>query len=353
MSRLGARSHRGMVTAPHHLAAQAGRDVLREGGNAVEAAVATAATLAVVYPHMTGIGGDAFFLVAEPDGAAWSVHGCGGAGARVDAALYAGRAAIPWRGPLAANTVAGAVSGWAAALERLGGTLPLARLLADAIGHAEDGVAVTHGGAAIATAKGDELRIQPRAYAATFEPEGRPLREGERLRQPRLAATLRRLAAEGIASFYTGALAAEIAADLVDVRSPIEAADLATHTATTPAPLHARVTGATLRNSAPPTQGAASLLILALFDRLHVDAANGFAHVHGLVEATKRAFLLRDTHCGDPATHAFDWQALLSDGAVLERMAGEIDPTRALPWPRSSATGPHAGSRPPTRTAAW
>ncbi|MBU2016026.1 MAG: gamma-glutamyltransferase, partial [Alphaproteobacteria bacterium] len=168
----------GMVTAPHFLAAQAGCDVLKDGGNAVEAAVAVAATLAVVYPHMTGIGGDSFWLVAEPDGAVHSVHGCGGAAARADLGLYAGMDAVPTRGPLAANTVAGTVSGWAAILESGGGRLPLSRLLRDAIHHADTGVAVTSGGAAIAAAKGAELRIQPGAYAAIFEPEGRPLREG-------------------------------------------------------------------------------------------------------------------------------------------------------------------------------
>lgn len=339
MSGFSPQSYRGMVTAPHHLAAQAGRDVLRDGGTAIEAAVATAATLAVVYPHMTGIGGDSFWLVAEPDGTVWSAHGCGAAGARVDLPLYEGLSAVPWRGPLAANTVAGALSGWAAVLERGGGTMPLARLVADAIDHAEKGVAVTAGGAAIAAAKSSELRDQPGAYAATFEPGGRPLREGERLRQPRLAETLRRIGTEGVDSFYRGALAADVAADLAEVGAPLDAPDLAAHAATTPPALYTRLRDATLYNSAPPTQGAASLLILALFDRLRAEAADGFAHVHGLVEATKRAFLLRDVHLGDPAFCAYDWQALLDDAGRLDRLAAEIDPARALPWPQPSALG--------------
>jgi gamma-glutamyltranspeptidase/glutathione hydrolase len=333
------RSHRGMVTAPHHLAAQAGLDVLRDGGDAVEATVAVAATLAVVYPHMTGIGGDGFWLIAEPDGGMHAVHGCGGAAAAADLSLYAGLDAVPTRGALAANTVAGTLSGWAAALAGGSGNLPLDRLLRDAIHHAQAGVAVTRGGAAIAASKGAELRGQPGAYAAIFEPAGRPLREGDRLRQPLLAATLRMLAANGFDDIYHGALADLVATDLAALGSPVSRADLAAHAATRPPPLHATIAGATLYNSAAPTQGFASLLILALFDRLKADGADGFDHVHGLVEATKQAFLLRDRHVGDPAFHDVDLQALLDDDDALARMAAAVDPARALAWPRPSAAG--------------
>lgn len=330
---------KGIVTAPHRLAAEAGLSVLQDGGNAVEATVAVAACLAVVYPHMTGIGGDGFWVIHEPDGAVHGIHGCGGAAGSVSLDLYAGLKAVPFRGPLAANTVAGTISGWAAALESAGGSLPLERLLRDAILHAEAGVAVTAGQAAIAEAKGPELRMQPGAYAATFEPEGRPLREGDVLRQPVLAETLRGLCDEELASFYSGALAADIAEDLVALGSPVSASDLAAHVAYRPEPLTVRLKGAQLWNSAPPTQGAASLLILALFDRLAAGAVDGFDHVHGLVEATKQAFLLRDKHMGDPVFDGFDWQALLDDAAALDVMAARIDPARALPWPQPPQWG--------------
>jgi gamma-glutamyltranspeptidase/glutathione hydrolase len=328
---------RGIVTAPHHLAAEAGRDVLRDGGTAIEATVAVAATLAVVYPHMTGIGGDGFWVIREPDGRVHSIHGCGGAAASVDLALYAGHEAVPTRGPLAANTVAGTLSGWAAALE--GGTLPLERLLRDAIRHAQDGVTVTAGGAAIAAAKGDELRIQPGAYARVFEPAGRPLAQGDTLRQPLLAATLRTLAANGLEDFYTGELAALIAQDLATVGSPVSAEDLAAHRSSRPEPLTTHITGAQLYNSTPPTQGFASLVILALFDRLIANAPDSFAHVHGLVEATKQAFLLRDVHVGDPQHTPYDFQGLLGDPAALDELAARIDPERALPWPQPPQWG--------------
>lgn len=329
------RAHRGMVTAPHHLAAQAGLGVLQDGGNAIEATVAVAATLAVVYPHMTGIGGDGFWLVAEPDGATWAIDACGGAAAAADLALYAGLDAVPDRGPLAANTVAGTISGWQAALARSGGTLPLSRLLRDAVHYAECGVAVTKGGADILSAKGAELRRQPGAWAAVYG----GCAEGALLRQPALGATLRRLAEEGLDAFYRGALAADIARELQALGSPVALSDLQLHAATTPDPLHARVGDTTLFNTAPPTQGVASLLILALARRLPTARAESFAHVHGLVEATKQAFLYRDRHVGDPAYMQVDPQALLDDAAALDAMAARIDGERALPWPHPPQLG--------------
>lgn len=332
-------ARQGIVTAPHFLAAEAGRDVLRDGGNAIEATMAVAAMLSVVYPHMTGIGGDGFWLIREPDGRVHSIHGCGGAAAKADLSLYAGHETVPTRGALAANTVAGTISAWAAALEGEDCSLPLERLLRDAIRHAEDGVDVTEGGAAIAAAKDDELCAQPGAYAAIFEPDGRPLAKGDRLRQPMLARTLRRLVESGLDDFYRGDLASLIAEDLAALGSPVSLADLGAHRASRPAPLDVPIRGARLYNSAPPTQGFASLAILALFDRLGADAPDTFAHVHGLVEATKQAFLLRDAHVGDPAYTGFDFQGLLSDASALDALAAAIDPARALPWPQPPQWG--------------
>jgi gamma-glutamyltranspeptidase/glutathione hydrolase len=327
-----------MTTSPHHLASQAGLGVLRDGGTAVDACVAIAATLAVVYPHMTGLGGDGFWLIAEPDGGIHAIDACGAAAAAADLALYAGLDAVPWRGPLAANTVAGTVSGWGAAIER-GGRLPLGRLLDDAIRLADEGVPVTDGGAEVAAAKSAELCAQPGAYARIFEPEGRPLRAGDTLRQPALAETLRRIAAGGPSSFYDGALAADIASDLAALGSPVSVADLAVHRAIRPAPLQVAIDGATLYNMVPPTQGLASLLILAIAGRLSAGEADGFAHVHGLIEATKQAFLIRDADVGDPAYMTLDPQSLLDDGAALDALAAAIDPAHALPWPQPANPG--------------
>ena len=190
-------------TAPHHGAAQAGLGVLRDGGNAVEAAVAVAATLAVVYPHMTGIGGDGFWLIAEPDGAYMRSHGCGGAAAKADLALYA-RARNRAHARAAGGEYRGRHDfGLGAALEQAAASCRSRDCCASDRAMPKPAWRLRAGGAAIAAAKGGELRDQPGAYGAIFEPDDRPLREGEMLRQPRLAQTLRRLAARGLDGFLT------------------------------------------------------------------------------------------------------------------------------------------------------
>lgn len=335
------RSYRGMTTSPHHLASQAGLNVLQDGGDALEAAVAIAANLAAVYPHMTSIGGDTFWLVAEPNGETWCIDACGAAAEAADLALYrdAGLNAVPWRGPLAANTVAGAISGWGKLLERSGGGLTLERILRDAIWHAENGVAVTRGGAELMAAKDAELK-DVAGFAAVFRPDGRAMKEGERLKQPALARTLRTIAKNGCRDYYDGALARSIAADLAKVGSPVSAADLAAHRAEIRTPLSVRIRNAQLFNMTPPTQGFASLMILALFDRLGVTEAEGFAHVHGLVEATKSAFAKhRAINLGDARFMKAEAQSVLDDAAALDAMAAAIDMKTASPWPRPTEPG--------------
>lgn len=333
------RSYKGITTAPHHLASQTGLDILKDGGTAVEACVAMAATLAVVYPHMTGIGGDGFWLIRDPDGRVHGIDACGAAAGKADLDLYRGLREIPWRGPLAANTVAGTISGWRDALSGDAGTLSLARLLRDAIDLANNGVAVTRGGAEIAAAKHTELVSQRGAYGEIFTSGGSALKEGDRLRQPALALTLSMLAENGLQDFYSGKIACSIAADLAALGSPVTADDLAAHRVSEPLPLSVQVSGVRLYNTAPPTQGLASLLILALFDRLKAQTGEGFDHLHGLVEATKQAFLVRDAHVGDRAFMTIDPQALLDDMAELETMSVRIDRAKALEWPRPSALG--------------
>lgn len=333
-----AASLRGMVTAPHHLAAQSGLDILKRGGTAIEAAVATAAALAVVYPHMNSIGGDSFWIVREPDGSVHGVSACGAAAQGATLDLYKGHTRVPWRGPLAANTVAGTVSGWEALLQRMVDPLPLEALLEAAIHYAERGIVVTKGGAETAAAKDAELKDQF-GYGVLFRPDNRPLKEGAILTQPALAATLKALAAKGLRDFYDGDLARAISADLGRAGSPVSGEDLRAHRAATPVPLTTRIRGAQLYNMTPPTQGFASLLILALYDRLGVEGHDHFDHLHGLIEATKQAFLLRDQHIGDPSYMAFDAQALLSDVAALDALAATIDRAQALPWPYEPQQG--------------
>ena len=332
-----------MVVAPHHLAAEAGRDVLRDGGNAIEAMVAAAAAISVVYPHMNGLGGDGFWLIHEPGRPRpLAVSAIGAAGAAVTPALYAERGldAVPSRGPLAANTSAGTVAGWQAALAAsaaAGGRLPLARLLAPAIGYARDGVPATKGQVANTLAKQGELADMP-GWADVFLPGGRAPAPGEPFKQPALAETLVRLAEAGLDDFYRGGLARRIAADLERAGSPVGAADLAGQRAQTGEPLSLPHSLGTLFNVPPPSQGMVSLILLGLFDRLACGEAEGFAHLHGLVEATKRAFLVRNAEVTDPAFMTVAPAELLS-AQRLDRLAADIDPARALAWPAPSIPG--------------
>lgn len=330
----------GLFVAPHHLAAQAGRDVLKAGGSAVEAMVAAAATIAVVYPHMNAIGGDGFWLIHEPGKPPIAIDACGGAAALADRDFYAGHAQIPSRGPLAALTVAGTVGGWAEALARTSHWQPqlaLPVLLADAIGHGRRGVVVSRSQAQLTRGKLAELRDVP-GFAEVYLHDGQPPREGDLLRQPALADTLQRLADAGLDDFYRGELARRMATDLERLGSPLRLSDLQGYRARVVEPLSVRLNDATLYNMPPPTQGLASLLILGIFDKLGVTQAEGFAHVHGLVEATKQAFLIRDRVVSDPGRVPEDPQRLLAD-ANLQHLAAAIDPHQALPWPQPAQPG--------------
>ncbi len=343
MNQETARATHGMVVAPHRLAAEAGRAVLREGGNAIEAMIAAAAVIAVVYPHMNGLGGDNFWLISEGRREPAGIDACGAAAALATREYYrhlGHTAAIPARGPGAALTVAGAVSGWAAALERSrawGGRLPLARLLADAIVHARDGFPVSATQSHNTAAKHAELAQQP-GFAASFLAGGEAPRPGDAMRLPRLASTLQHLARAGLDDFYRGELADALAHDLQAAGSPLRRADLARHQALAVAPLAVRLQGGVAYGMPPPTQGLASLMILGLFERLGVRSAEGFDHVHGLVEATKRAFLVRDAHVTDPAYLRVDPQSFLAP-AFLDAEARRIDRRLALPWPQAASPG--------------
>ena len=328
---------RGMVTAPHALAAQAGLDILRQGGNAIEAMVAAASTIAVVYPHMNSIGGDGFWVILPPTGKPLAISACGAAAAAATIEAYRaqGMNAIPMRGPWAANTVAGTVGGWQAALavaQQLGGTRPLAALLAEAIRYAEEGIPVTPSQSVLTARKLGELQGQP-GFGETFLPGGVVPRVGQRFVQPRLAATLKRLVREGLDSFYRGPLAADIAADLEAMGSPVSADDLAAYRAEVVTPLRLAHGSGDLYNMTLPTQGAVSLAILGIAERAGLAAVepDSADHVHLLVEATKQAFQLRDQYVTDPRDCPIDPQSLL-EGARLDALAAKILKDRAAPW---------------------
>ena len=332
-------AQRGMITAPHHLAAEAGLRVLRDGGNAVKAMVAAAATVAVVYPHMNSMGGDGFWLIAEPGKAPVGVDAGGQSAALATPEFYTsqGLSAIPARGPNAALTVAGTIGGWDVALKTAGGKLSLERLLEDATYYAENGVPVTQGQFDLTTDKLAELKDVP-GFGHLHLLDGKPLPTRHVLKQPALAAMLKRLASAGLDDFYRGDVARANAAGLEAVGSPLRLGDFEAYSAKTVTPLAVEISNATLYNMTPPTQGVSSLMILALFDRLGVTEAEGFDHLHGLVEATKQAFILRNAELTDPKFMKSDVADWLK-APLLDDLASRIDRKSALEWPHQPKAG--------------
>lgn len=331
-----------VVAAPHALAVEAGRTVLEEGGNAIEAALAAAMAIPVVYPHMTHMGGDGFWLIREPSGRVHYVEACGHAGAKATRQLYesAGYHAIPTRGPLAALTVPGQVGGWMLAVEAaqaFGGRLPARRLLEPAIHYARNGAPVSRSQAQLTTDKLAELKDMP-GFAASFLIDGKVPEPGTVQRFPILAETLDQLARAGLDDYYRGDVGREIAADLERLGSPVTRADLEAYAAVKREPLMVKLPGMRVWSSPPPTQGLATLMILGMFERLGVGEAESLGHVHGLVEATKRAFLVREKVVTDHDRLKHDPMSFLTPEA-LEREAARIDMRRALPWPQPAQRG--------------
>jgi gamma-glutamyltranspeptidase/glutathione hydrolase len=331
---------RGVVCAPHFAAVEAGRQILAEGGNALEAMVAMAASIAAVYPHMNHIGGDGFWLIRLPSGRVHAIMAAGPAGLQAKPELYRDHETIPTRGPLAALTVPGAIGGWMLALEAAkatDGRLPLDMLLAPAIAQARDGYAVTRSQARLTEAHLAELK-DVSGFAAAFLIDGKPPAVGAKLKQAAFAETLDHLARAGLDDFYRGDVGREIAADLDRIGSPVTRHDLSRYRASFAEPLRIDLPSGTVYNTDAPTQGVVSLMILALFARLNVTEAEGFDHIHGLVEATKRALRVRDRVVTDP-----NYLAHALDRCLEERfVAGEamkIDRRKAARWPLAANAG--------------
>jgi gamma-glutamyltranspeptidase/glutathione hydrolase len=330
------------VAAPHHAAAATGRTLLAEGANAIEAMLGMAATIAVVYPHMNSLGGDAFWLVREPDGKMLYIEACGTAGSQATISAYRrmGYDTIPPRGPLAAVTIPGTVGGYRLAQEiaaAAGGRLSLADLLGDAIRLAREGYQVSSAEAKAEPFEFEALRAAP-GFAETYLVEGKVPAAGT-LRQHRaLADTLEHLSRAGFDDFYRGDISREIAADMEKLGIPSTRSDLEGFHAQLRAPLSLRLPGRTHYNAPPPTQGIVSLFMLGLFERLGKIQVESFEHIHGLVEAAKRGLALRDKICTDFAHLPRDPADFLTPDA-LTREAAMIRMDRAASMPVPAADG--------------
>ncbi len=339
-----ARGVHGAVVAPHHLASAAGLGVLRAGGHAVDAAIATNAVLAVVDGNACGIGGDAFWLIwdeARRQQVALNGSGRSGAGADAQALRRRGLDRLPLRGGLAV-TVPGAVRSWGDAHGRYG-RLSRGDVLAPAIELARDGFPAWDGFIeAVETSAGRfaEALGSDAAWFDVYRPHGRPWRPGERVRLPALAATLERITTEGWGEPYEGATAERSAATLAGAGSAIRLADLQAHTSTWTEPISTDYRGTRVTSHPPNSSGFVALELLSILEQFEPPPESAFAGgsgpdlrwVHLGVEAAKLVMADRDAHLTDPLSYRTPLERLLDKGYAAE-LATRIDPARAAPPP--------------------
>lgn len=327
MPRPAVMGRNGMVTSAHYLASMAGLRVLMEGGNAVDAAVAVAAALNVVEPYMSGAGGDGLMAITLP-GAEAPVYLDYSGGAPAEATLAAMTPAR-MQGGASAPLVPGAVGGWLAALERYG-TLPAARVFADAIRLAEEGAPVSHRNVEFFGIAADTIRDDPHA-APTFLPGGQLPRAGSVLRQPNLARTLRRIAEGGAAEFYDGALGREIVSAVRAAGGLLSEQDLRDFRVNWREPLQFDWRDVRVFAPPPPSAGFQYLMTLGMLadDDLQALGHNSAAYLHLLLEAIKLAMADRIAYTMDERV---DHRALLARDYLRERRA-LVDPERAMLGP--------------------
>lgn len=326
-------AQRGLVATDHPLASSAGLHILQRGGNAIDAAVCVAATLGVVTPMMTGVGGDTFLLYHEAaTGRVFAATGSGGAPRDATPEWFASRGytLMPLRGMLSPS-VPGAVDAMAEALARWGsGRWSLAQLLEPAIHYAEVGFPVTDKLAMWFEEEAETLARFP-SSARVYLPHGRPPRVGEVLVQRDLAGSLRRIAEEGPRTFYEGTLAEQIVAYCRAHGGLLRAEDLAAHRSEVLEPVRFPYRDVVLYTTPPPSQGFVLLEMLNILrdDDLGALPWGAPEAVHLAVEAKKLAFADRLAYVGDPRFHANPLDQLL-DPDYGRRRRRTLDPRRAL-----------------------
>jgi len=325
----------GMAATSHPLASLAAIETLRAGGNAADAAVAAVAVLCVVEPHMTGIGGDCFGMVDVPGRPVWGYNGSGRAGARASLAALIGEGAIA-PDSVHAVTVPGAIDAWAAIL-KAHGRHGLERALAPAIRCAEGGFPVAQRLAWDWDEMVPVLAADPGA-ARHYLFDGRAPAEGDVVKLPALARTLRAIASEGARAFYDGPIAADMVATLAARGSFLSAEDFARHRGEVVAPIGSGYRGLDVLELPPNAQGLVALVLLNILECFELAALDpaGPDRCHLMLEAARLAYAVRDTHVAEPAFMRASVPALL-DKRFARELARRIDRRRRVPLPRAPA----------------
>jgi gamma-glutamyltranspeptidase/glutathione hydrolase len=333
---------RGMVASAHALASQAGLEMLKAGGNAVDAAVAAAFAIGVVEPNASGIGGEGMMVI---------YLAAAGRAVAIDYRSVAPAAAdfpdgIPETGH-AAVAVPGTVAGLAMAQQKYG-SMPLSRVLAPAIRLADEGFVISPTLAGVILDNFDAIKRNA-PLARLLCPGGLPLEAGDTLKNPDLGASLRAIAAGGADVFYKGALGGALAAEMAAQGGRLSKADLESYRAIEREPVRGRYRGFDIVSAPPPVGGIALIEILHILDTfdLSKEAPLSPRYVHLAAEAMKRGFADYAAAVGDPDFVTVPVAELLSPGYAKAR-AAEIKPDAITP---KVAAGAVAKQEPPSTTS--
>ncbi|MRX74169.1 gamma-glutamyltransferase [Bacillus lacus] len=324
--RSAARGTNGAVASPHYLATQAGQEVIKKGGHAVEGAIAVNAVLCVVYPHMAGLGGDLFALLwNQEEEDVKALNGSGRSGAKATREYYQkkGHTQIPERGPLSANTVPGTVDAWWEMHQHYG-KLQWSELFQAAISYAENGFPITEKFSTFIHEKQEVLEKSPEA-SKVFLPNGQPLKSGTVLKQPDLAWSLKQIAENGRKAFYEGEIAEKLVNSLQKQEGLVSMEDLQQHHSDWESPISTDYRGYQVHELKPNTQGIAALMMMNILNSKDLSEIgdNTPEYYHLLTEAAKLSFYYRDEWVTDKAFKDIPMEELLS-GEHTSKLLGKI-----------------------------
>ncbi|AXS38858.1 gamma-glutamyltransferase [Breoghania sp. L-A4] len=319
-------ARKAMAATSHPLATEAALQAMRQGGNAVDGALAALAVQCVVEPHMTGIGGDCFAIVAEPDGA---IHGLNGSGRAASAATPEALMALGLKtiaeDSIHAVTVPGAIKAWETLLESHG-SWSMTQVLEAAIDYAENGFPVA---ARVASDWAGLVNVLARDEGAArhYLADGAAPKVGSVHKLPALANTLRAIAQGGAEAFYTGEIGEEIAATVRAKGGLLSAGDVAAVDVTTVAPISTDYRGVTLTELPPNGHGVTALVIMNILENFDFSGMNplGPERFHLEMEAARIAYSIRDLYVADPDAMTMPLEKLVSKDYAA-RLAARIDP---------------------------
>jgi gamma-glutamyltranspeptidase/glutathione hydrolase len=329
------------VASPNNLATVVGNKILQKGGNAVDAMVAVNSTLGVVFPHMTGTGGDAFWLIydAETD-KQYVLNASGQSAKHISLEDYEGQDSIDDRGPRSAITVPGAVGGWYEAHQRFG-KLPFATCLESAIEYARNGFPVSESLAAFSEKKLDILRYYPSTAKVFLKDEVSPYMVGEIMKNPDLADTLEEIANKGSEAFYNGSVTDKICNFLEENRGFLEREDFANYKPEWVDPLTANYRGKTVSAPPPNSEGMATIQILGMLDNIEKEKLyeSPATFINYFTRATALAFQDRKSYLADPAFYDVPTDKLTSDAYLANRADKLVHPMVSSPEEKIDAEG--------------